>query len=198
VNYLAHLLLAEPGEEARLGALLGDFMRGQQLADLAPAVQEGVRLHREVDRFTDAHPVFLRSKARLDPRVRRFAGVIVDVFYDHFLASRWEAWCEQPLSEFAADVYGMLERRLPELPPRMQYVVPFMIQQDWLTSYRETRHVERALRGMSRRVKRENPLAASAAELEAHYPALGGDFDEFFPQLVTAHAGGRAMVRSQS
>jgi acyl carrier protein phosphodiesterase len=172
VNYLAHLLLAEPGEEARLGALLGDFMRGQQLADLAPAVQEGVRLHREVDRFTE--------------------------FYDHFLASRWEAWCEQPLSEFAADVYGMLERRLPELPPRMQYVVPFMIQQDWLTSYRETRHVERALRGMSRRVKRENPLAASAAELEAHYPALGGDFDEFFPQLVTAHAGGRAMVRSQS
>ena len=186
MNYLAHLLLAGPTEAWRLGALLGDFMVGHPLATFPPTVQEGIRLHREIDRFTDAHPVFRRSRSRLDPGLCRFSGVIVDVFYDHFLARGWDAWCEQPLTGFAAEVYGMLERRLPELPPRMQEVVPFMIREDWLTSYRETQHVGRALRGMSRRLKRENPLGEAIGELHAHYPELQSDFDAFFPDVTTA------------
>ncbi len=193
MNYLAHLLLAGRTEASRLGALLGDFMLGQELAAFPPPVQGGIRLHREVDRFTDAHPVFRRSRSRLDPRTRCFAGVIVDVFYDHFLARGWDAWCEQPLSGFAAEIYGMLGRRLPELPPRMQHVVPFMIREDWLTSYRETEHVGRALRRMSRRLKRENPLGEAIGELHAHYRELQSDFDAFFPELVRGIRPGLAF-----
>ena len=184
MNYLAHLLLAGPDRGHRIGALLGDFMRGQELGCFSPDIQDGVRHHRAVDQFTDAHPVFRRSRQRLDPRYRRFGGVIIDVFYDHFLARSWHRWCVQPLPCFAKDVYSLLERNAEDFPPRMQQAVGFMIADDWLASYAELDKVGRALQGLGKRVKRDNPLAQAINELVRLDTPLASDFEAFFPQLV--------------
>ena len=92
MNYLAHLLLAQPTDDSRLGAIIGDFMSGRAVAEFTPGIQEGILLHRRIDEITDAHPVFRRSRGRVRESVGRFAGVVVDVVYDHFLARDWDRW----------------------------------------------------------------------------------------------------------
>ena len=184
MNYLAHLLLAEPTEDSRLGGLIGDFMRGCHIDDFSAGVRAGILRHRAIDRLTDSHPVFARSKARLPESLRRFAGVIADVFYDHFLAVSWGRWhAEQPLADFAQEVYAILERRHDELPPRLREALPWIVGEDWFSSYARTDHMDRVFAGMSSRVKRDNPLRQAPAALHANYAELAADFAEFFPQL---------------
>lgn len=183
MNYLAHLVLAEPTEDSQLGGLIGDFMSGGQLSDFAPGIRAGIERHRRIDAWTDAHPLFRRTRERLEPRVRRYSGVVADVVYDHFLAATWERWHPIPLPEFAAEVYASLRRRFEELPPRLQKAVPWIAGQDWLSRYGSMDHMERVFTGLARRVKRKNPLADAFVAFEENYDGLGADFAAFFPEL---------------
>ena len=114
MNYLAHVLLPGPDDDLRLGGLIGDFMRGWGIESFSAGVQRGIRLHQEIDRLTDAHPVFQRSRRRLPDRLRRWSGIVMDIGYDHFLAASFEEWHDQPLSEFAREIYALLEARRDE------------------------------------------------------------------------------------
>ena len=183
MNYLAHLLLAEPHEDSQLGGLIGDFMSGRQLDEFAPGVQRGILRHRRIDELTDAHPVFRRSRQRLEPGLRRFSGVVADIVYDHFLATSWEQWHEAPIEDFTAPVYTMLEARREELPPRLLTALPWIVGEDWLSRYGELDHMRRVFAGLARRVKRTNPLAAAYQLFTDHYEDLAADFAEFFPEL---------------
>jgi len=127
VNYLAHLVLAEPSEDSRLGALIGDFMRGYSAEDFAPGIRDGILLHRRIDELTDAHPVFRRSRSRFPEPLRRYSGVVVDVVYDHFLAKSFERWCATALRGFADDTYALLDRRFGELPERLQHATRWIV-----------------------------------------------------------------------
>ena len=127
MNYLAHLLLAEPTDDSRLGGLIGDFMRGHELVEFAPGVQDGILRHRRIDRVTDAHPVFRRSRQRLGSTLRRYSGVVIDVAYDHFLAVSWDRWHGDALGDFARACYRLLERRRAELPPRLRNALPRIV-----------------------------------------------------------------------
>lgn len=189
MNYLAHALLAASPAELRLGGLIGDFVKGPldaaAHAGLPAAVRAGVALHRRIDSFADAHPAFRRSRARVGALRRRYAGVMVDVFYDHLLAVHWARFCEQPLSAFAADCYAVLEGHHPVLPERLQQIRARMRDEDWLTGYRQMINVHRALDGMSRhRIARANPLAGAAHELEAGFAGFETDFLAFFPAAM--------------
>ncbi len=188
MNYLAHLRLAAPTDESRLGNLLGDFARGLDLESLPPAVKDGVRMHREIDRFTDAHPAFRRARAILAPRYSRYSGVLVDVFFDHHLSRQWDRFgAVLPLADFTASVYAMLERWDAYLPPRLRVVAPRMAAEDWLARYGEFEAIDRTLLGLSRRLSRENPLAEAGAELRRHHDRLRVLFERFFPDVI-AHA----------
>jgi len=189
LNYLAHLFLAGPDGGHRIGALLGDFMRGQELDSYPRAVQDGVLHHRVVDQFTDSHPVFRRSCRRLASRYRRFGGVIIDVFYDHFLARSWHRWSAQPLPVFTSEVYSLLQRNAADLPPRMQRAIGFMIADDWLASYAEIDKVDLALQGLGKRVRRDNPLGDAVGELSRLEESLESDFEIFFPQIIERSLG---------
>ncbi len=191
LNYLAHLYLAGHQADHLLGSLLGDFMRGQDLADFPSAVQDGVLHHRAVDRFTDGHAVFARSRARLAPQFRRVSGIVIDVFYDHLLARSWARWSEQPLAEFTAEIYALLQARRAELPPRMQRAVDYMVRGDWLGSYVEPLSIDWALRGLSSRMRRANPLGEAYGELAQHGDGLRRDFEQFFPELRARHGSAR-------
>jgi len=196
VNYLAHLYLSEDSEAALVGNLMGDFVKGRpERLDYPPAMLRGIVLHRRVDSFTDAHHVFRRSRERLDPPFRRFAGVIIDLAYDHFLARDWTVFSAEPLPAFAGRAYRALARHHRHLPPRLQRVAPIMAEQDWLCAYSQLEAVGRSLAGISRRFRRETPLPAAIVELERLYLELEADFHRFMPDLTVFARGERARLR---
>ncbi|MCM8595020.1 acyl carrier protein phosphodiesterase [Accumulibacter sp.] len=183
VNYLAHALLAGADDDCRFGGIIGDFVKGPLApAGLAEGVLRGVVLHRKIDGFADGHPAFRRSRQRISGARRRYAGVIVDLFYDHFLAVFWSRYCATPLEAFAAEVYALLERR--PLPGRLATIFPRMREEDWLTGYRRPEAVALALERIAEhRARPGNPLAAAGEELAREYQGLASDFLEFFPAV---------------
>jgi acyl carrier protein phosphodiesterase len=186
VNWLAHLRLSPSEPLLRLGNLCGDFVRGVDVAALAPDLQRGIQQHRAVDAFVDAHAIVRASRARLDAPFRRLAGVLVDVFYDHYLARDWDRLGDgQPLPAFAASVHALLREHELLLPPRLANVVPWMEAQGWLVGYAQIEGIDVVLRRMARRLSRPTPLGDGALQLRAHYEALEGDFEAFWPELVT-------------
>lgn len=182
MNYLAHLFLAKPGDDALVGNLLGDFVKGP-LEEAPDRYRDGIALHRAIDEFTDDHPRVRESRRRISAERRRFAGIIVDMCYDHFLARSWERFTDVPLPEFSARVYGLLQERVDHLPARLQFALPHMEREDWLASYRDPEGIALALDRMSRRSKRSGRLVGAGAELLAQYAGLERDFESFFPEL---------------
>ena len=181
MNYLAHLYLSEATEDAWLGSLLGDFVKGPLDGRYSGDITRAIVLHRKIDTFTDAHPVVLQSKARISAQRRRYAGIMVDMFYDHFLAKYWDEFHEEPLGEFTAKIYTVLERRHAMLPARLQQMAPKMAQWHWLESYADFGSIRTALDRMGQRLTRENRLLDSADELVEHYAGLETDFRAFLP-----------------
>ena len=183
MNYLAHLYLSEADDDALLGSLMGDFVKGPLDERYAPAIMRGIALHRRIDTFTDAHPVVHASKARVSAERRRYAGIMVDMFYDHFLARYWPEFSAEPLAMFTQRVYEILARRSDILPERLQEMAPHMMRTDWLGSYAHVEAIHTALNNMGRRFRRENRLLDSADELEQNYAGFEQDFREFLPEV---------------
>lgn len=186
MNYLAHVFLARRTPDLVIGGLLGDFVKGRLDHRYPPGVRAGIELHRAIDRYTDAHPLVHTGRALIAPTRRRFAGILMDVFYDHFLALRWQRYSDIPLPQFTRRVYALLWPQRRELPGNLRRVLPWMRAEDWLASYAEIESVDAALRGMARRFRfahRAQPLADGVHDLVAHYHVFEQQFHEFFPQL---------------
>jgi acyl carrier protein phosphodiesterase len=186
VNYLAHVFLSHETPDAIIGAMLGDFVKGRVADGWSHDVRAAIVLHRAIDGFTDRHPLTLASRALVGAERRRFAGVLVDVFYDHFLARHWARFHPLPLAQFTQTIYGALWPRRAEFPARLQRILPWMVQDDWLASYADVASVDAALRGLARRFRyaeRVGGLASGISELENNYAALEKNFLEFVPLL---------------
>lgn len=184
MNYLAHCLLSHETPAAVLGGMLGDFVKGALDGRFDSPIKEGIVLHRKIDSYTDAHSVVLASKKLVSRQRRRYAGIMVDIFYDHFLARHWAEFSVTPLPDFTRRIYGVLNQHREFLPGRLQHILPYMAGDDWLGSYAELWAVDAALNGMSKRIKRENGLVNSVEELRANYAQLEDHFLHFFPDLV--------------
>jgi acyl carrier protein phosphodiesterase len=184
LNFLAHLRLSDSSDDALLGALFGDFVKGPIDADFPPAIADAIRLHRRIDTFTDAHATVLVSKRRVSPQRRRYAGIMVDMFYDHFLARHWRDYALSDLARFTERVYALLRERQAQLPERLQRIAPSMIEFDWLGSYQHLDSIDTALNGMSSRLRRENSLPNSVQELVGDYQGFESDFRQFFPDAI--------------
>ena len=184
MNYLAHLYLAERSTDSLIGNLLGDFVKGRLRGQYDAAIMQGIALHRKIDVFTDAHALTRRSRNLISPGRRRFAGIIVDLGYDHFLARHWHRYADVELSSFVGEVYRTLEHRSSILPDNLQRLLPRMISEDWLGSYKNLSGIASALDRISMRFKRTNNLMGSVAEIEHHYEYLESHFLEFFPQAI--------------
>lgn len=189
MNFLAHLYLSDPDPRSLIGNILPDVVRTRTLHDaLDPVILAGVHNHRRVDAFTDTHPLFLRSRARLASRHGRFSGILVDMLYDHFLARDWASHHPLPLHVFSRHVHAAIASHPHPLPPPMSEVVQAMLQQDWLCSYATVEGLELALCRMSRRFSqrfgREVVLQRVVDDLPELGDPLAADFDAFFPELV--------------
>ncbi|MBB5020327.1 acyl carrier protein phosphodiesterase [Chitinivorax tropicus] len=183
-NYLTHLCLAEDTPTGRVGNLLGDFIKLRQAAHLPMALQRGLILHQAMDGFTDRHPIVLRSKARISSLRRRYAGILIDIFYDHFLASHWQQYHPTPLLAFTHQIYDELAAFEPVLPDRLRSIRPIMSAENWLLNYQHLDGIESTLQRFAiHRLKQPSTLGTGVIELTEHYVGLGEDFQQFFPAL---------------
>jgi acyl carrier protein phosphodiesterase len=166
------------------GNFMGDFVKGKSYRQLYDAgIIKGIELHRSIDEFTDSHPVVTESKNRLRPTYRHYSGVIVDVFYDHFLARNWNEFHSESLETFAQKSYQTILSFDPILPDELKRMLPYMIKGNWLLNYREIEGIHQALSGMARRTPYDSKMDKAVSDLREHYEAFNKEFMEFFPQL---------------
>lgn len=190
MNWLAHLYLSEPDAEFRLGNLLADVVKRADRVGMSERFLSGVRRHHAIDAFTDSHPVVRRSKARMGDGYPHVKGILVDVFYDHFLAAGWDRHAGGRLDAFANEVYGQMQACALPLPAEARDMMGWILRADRLGAYRTVDGIESALRRLSdrlsARVGRELGLHRAVADLIENYEGMREDFEEFFP-LVRAH-----------
>lgn len=195
MNYLAHAALAEESDEARLGSLLGDFAKGLDETRLHPQTLRSLHEHRAVDRWFDALPAIRAERLEYPPHLRRFSGILIDVFFDHFIVRRWEDLMEPSLEDVTASLYRSLETYEDVLPPRLKSVAPSMSANDWLGSYGDLTNVRRALTGIARRLRRPTPILEGMEVLKARYEANERLVMETFPAAKAFVTQRRARTR---
>jgi acyl carrier protein phosphodiesterase len=183
MNFLAHIYLSGDNEKLMIGNFIGDFVKGSQFNDFEPEIGRGVVLHRAIDEYTDQHKVVSRSKDKLRKKYRHYSGVIVDVYYDHFLAKNWANYHAQPLNLFTTDTYQTIQNYNEILPTGAKYMLPYMVNNNWLLNYSKTEGISRALSGMSRRTKFDSKMDESIIDLEKHYEEFESEFELFFEDL---------------
>lgn len=179
-----------------IGNFIADSVKGKGFQDYPADIKNGILLHRFIDSYTDTHPVVEESKQRLRASYRKYAGVIVDVFYDHFLAVQWSQRHNQMLESFVSDTYQTLQDHNEILPDKIQFMLPYMVKHNWLLSYRETLGIGRALSGLSRRTSFESNMEYAVGDLEKNYALYEKEFNNFFPDLV--NAAGDKLVELQN
>ncbi len=168
---------------------MGDFHKGPNFGDMPAQLVRHIRLHRFVDSYTNQDPDFKISCRRLNPQLRFARGIVIDVFYDHFLACHWDRFSAVGLEPFAAAVYAGLESQRAALNRGLLNILPHMIANDWLSSYRLPEIVARVLKRLEGRLNNKFPLSLALADLEQHRPLLR---DDFFRFMVSAEK----LVRS--
>jgi acyl carrier protein phosphodiesterase len=183
MNWLAHLLLSEPTSAVRLGGILPDLVATSRLGALPPDFQRGIKRHHQIDAYTDSHALFRRSVRRLHPPYRRFGGILVDIFYDHFLARNWPSFSMQALPDFVAEVYASFESHRQVIPEDVYALLQKMQAGNWLCSYGDIPGVTEVLRRIGRRFRRPCDLTPAISILEHDYQEFQNDFTEFFPEL---------------
>lgn len=183
MNHLAHALLAGDDEGLRLGGVLGDFVRGAPDPALPASVRAGIALHRAIDGYTDRHAEVLAARALFPPPYRRYAGIALDMWFDHCLARDFARWSPVPLQVFSQELRAQLDRQAALLPATAHRFVRYMQANDLPAGYAEPEMLGRALAGFGQRLQRDNPLDRMLPVLQALDAPLQARFDAFFPQL---------------
>jgi acyl carrier protein phosphodiesterase len=184
MNFLAHLYLSRHSEKLMVGNFIADGIKGKKYLLFEKDIAGGIIMHRAIDTFTDQHPIAHHSKSLLREKFGLLSGVIIDVFYDHFLAANWQSYSNESLEKFTSSCYAILFKNENSLPEKNRKMLFYMSRENWLLSYADIDGIRSALTGMSRRVKFENKLFEATDELEKNYNAFKNDFTEFFPQLI--------------
>jgi acyl carrier protein phosphodiesterase len=183
MNFLAHIYLSGDNDLIKIGNLMADGIRGKHFEDYPLEIQKGIILHRFIDTYTDAHLVFRKSTKRLHEKYHHYAGVIVDVFYDHFLAKNWNHYSDEKLELYVARFYQSLQDNYEFLSERTKGMMPYMINQNWLVSYQTTEGINRILTQMDSRTKNESKMRFATHELIEYYPDFEQEFTTFFEDL---------------
>lgn len=183
MNFLAHLYLSKDHKNILIGNFISDAVKGNKYLNYPSEIKAGILLHREIDHFTDTHPIVRKSMHRLDPRYRHYDGVIIDILYDHFLAKNWSNYSEIPLEVYAENVYAFLNKNIETFPEELQKLLPSMIQYNWLVNYASLEGIERVLIGMNKRTKGISKMNLAIEDLKTNYSELEEDFTSYFKEL---------------
>ena len=183
MNYLAHAYLSFHHRDILVGNMISDFVKGTKQFDYPPLVQKGIRLHREIDRYTDTHQATAECKLLFRKDYRLYSGAMIDVIYDHFLASDENIFPGNSLADFAQGIYITLEEESANLPPGFLVILPYMKMHDWLYSYRSMDGIARALQGLVRRAAYLSDHQTAVRLLSDNYVALEDCYKRFMPDV---------------
>ncbi|WP_250432564.1 acyl carrier protein phosphodiesterase [Hanstruepera flava] len=184
MNFLAHIYLSGNNELVTIGNFIADGIKGKKYKNYSNDIQIGILLHREIDSFTDTHPIVRQSTKRLHKSYSHYSGVIVDILYDHFLAKNWLSYSKTPLDIYVENFYASLEKNFEILPERTKKMMPFMIADNWLLNYANIEGIQRVLDGMNRRTKNKSKMNKATTELNAFYSEFENEFTLFFDELI--------------
>jgi len=184
MNFLAHLYLSGDNEELILGNFIADMVKGKQIEKFSPGIVKGIMLHRKIDSFTDKHEVVFKSKRRLRSKYRHYSPVIVDMYYDHFLARNWTDYSKTPIDNFMSNSYNVLMVNYLILPKRAKKILPFMISSNWLVNYANFDKLQKNFEGLARRTPFKSGMENAVKDLVANYNEFRDEFREFFPDLI--------------
>jgi acyl carrier protein phosphodiesterase len=185
MNYLAHIFLSGNNDLITIGNFMADGIRGKKYTTYPKDIQIGILLHREIDTFTDAHPIVRQSTKRLHKNYSHYSGVIVDILYDHYLAKNWSDYSNIPLDNYVNHFYDTLNDNYEMLPTRIQKMMPYMIADNWLLNYASIEGIQRVLNGMNNRIKNISNMNEATNELRAYYQEFENEFTLFFKELMT-------------
>ena len=183
MNFLAHLYLSGNNTDLMIGNFIADHIRGNKFSHFKEGIQKGIFLHREIDTFTDAHDIVRKSKRRLHERYGHYDGVIIDIFYDHFLAKNWNTYSQISLDIYVSSVYKLLEENFEILPEKTQEILPYLKKYNWLYNYQFAKGIQEVLNGMNKRTKGKSKMNLASEDLLIHYQLLEDDFTLFFEDL---------------
>lgn len=184
MNFLAHLYLSGDNRELQFGNFIADAVKGSHMNGYPDMIRKGILLHREIDSFTDTHPVFRQSRRRLSVKYDKYSGVIVDLYYDHYLSKYWSDFSTSDIKKHVASAYLNLVLRFDLLPQRSKRILPFMITQNWLVGYADLDALKRVFKGMARRTNYLSGMENAVEDLENDYNLYEAEFREFFPEII--------------
>lgn len=183
MNFLAHIYLSGESDEIKIGNFIGDFVKSSDMEHFSETINRGIRMHWAIDEFTDHHAVVQQSKDRLRPKYGHYAGVIVDIYYDHFLARNWGNYHSTDLRQYVDQQYSMLEKNVDVLPEKAAQVLPYLINYDWLYNYQYFDGINQVMHGMANRSKFNSKMEQSIVELREYHTEFEEEFEEFFVEL---------------
>ena len=183
MNFLAHIYLSGDNDLLKIGNFMADSIRGHKYEEYPAEIRKGILLHRAIDSFTDTHPIYRQSKHRLHEKYGHYSGVIMDIFYDHFLAKNWNMYSNEKLETYAEHFYNLLKNNYEILTERTQSMIPYMIGRNWLVSYASIEGLEMILFQMNHRTKNRVAMQESIIELQQFYTEFETEFQLFFEEL---------------
>jgi acyl carrier protein phosphodiesterase len=184
MNYLAHIFLSGTDEAVVIGNFIGDYVKGRDYLMYPPNIRKGLVLHRKIDWFTDTHKIVQQSKRYFAPKYHKWAGIAVDILYDHFLIKNWHKFCPITLEEYKHDIFDVLQKYYPVLPERVRYLASSFIQNDWIGAYSTQEGVVNILYRMSLRTPLPDESAFAAEILRKYYVQIDSEFMTYFPELI--------------
>lgn len=185
MNFLAHIYLSGEDREIKIGNFIGDFVKGKEMNNFNSKIKKGIELHRQIDEYTDSHSVVRESKKLLSPHYRHYSGVLVDIFYDHYLAKNWDKYHDVDLKTYSEGFYSEILKFKLILPKQVIHMLNYMIPHNWLLNYAHFDGIQKVLNGMSRRTTFNSNMEKAMVHLKFYNEDLEAHFDRFFPDLVS-------------
>ncbi|MGB0891014.1 MAG: ACP phosphodiesterase [Flavobacteriaceae bacterium] len=183
MNFLAHIYLSNNNTNIIIGNYIADHIKGNKLQEYPEEIQKGIQLHRAIDTYTDTHKTVRKSKRRLHDRYGHYDGVIIDIFYDHFLAKNWDNYSAIPLEVYSKSIYNLLNENENILPERSIQFLRYMIEYDILYNYQSLEGIQKVLNGMNYRTKGKSQMNLAIEDLQLLNKELEEDFTTFFEDL---------------
>jgi acyl carrier protein phosphodiesterase len=184
MNFLAHIYLSGENDQIKVGNFIGDWIKGNDYKKYPADVQKGILLHRKIDSYTDNHSIVRKSKSRLNDEYQKYSGIIIDIFYDHFLAINWKDFATTELADFTYTLNQCLVANMHYLPIDIQEFIPKFMKRRWLESYATPGGIEKVLIGMSQQTSLPDRTTEAMQILQTHYNSFKEEFFCYFPQLV--------------
>ncbi len=184
MNVLAHIYLSGDSDEIIIGNYIGDYVKGSDYLKYPELIKKGIILHRHIDDFTDKHPVVQRSKILFTRKYHKYAGVVVDIIYDHYLTKEWDTFSRRPMESITYQFYRAMVNNYDILPSKVQDRFPFFIINNWIESYKTSKGLKHVLSTLSKRTSLPSESKYAIKTFKRNYYSLGEDFMEFFPQLI--------------